>query len=1002
MAFTVVVVEPDVANRQSLAQALRDAGHTVVDVGTVDEVSSTLRPDVVVVHPHVPAGEFEAVGGRVGPQAHVVVGLDEALREILDLERVQAPELELSGVRIDLRARTVSHPGRVERLTDKEAALLAYLAARSNRPVRREELLVHVWGYRPDTQTRTVDNTVGRLRTKIEGNPGEPVHVHTIRGVGYRLVGVAESPAPAADLTPDRILGRTAELQQIDDRLAAGVRLLTLLGGGGHGKTTLAVAWLDRRGGTFVDLSAARTADDIEQLTRQALGTSFPVAQALAGRRNAVVVLDNVEQLHDVADVLEPWLRAAPEAVLITTSRRRLDLPDERVLEVGPLPDAEALELFLRAGRARRASFATTEADRTHATAVVALLERIPLAIELAAARALTMSPRDLLDRLGRSFRTLRDASRVERHRTLSATLQWSWDQLPQGAQDALARLSIFRGSFDHDAVEAILGEEDALWLDRLVDHSLVRHVRPVAGHARFAMYESVREFAVRQHEERGFKDETQTRHFEYFAARGPQLDAAARGPDAWNALAILREDRREYLTAAQSVGGAQGAALTRALRTLMEVGRMTSDERTFIEGVLPQCTGALEGDLHTMLSVELSQTGDHRKASLDHGRRAWEIAKSLGDSDRICSARLMMAVALRRNNAVDAAREAFEDALDHAPPSPSALRGMALLYSGVHERVHGDIQVARKRCEAALDESSRVGVEWLEVGCLSMLGSVAHVQRRYSDALHANERALELHRREADRQSEMIVLANIGTTRLSMGEPRAALGILEEAKAIALELGSLHYEGRTTTLIARAALAFGEPETALAATRTAIPVLRRGGYLVDVALAHCNASAALRDLSRYDDALVEAAEALVHAEEVKMPRALHRSCTEHARSLWLLNQPQEARPWYARALEHGQSSDLWAEYALLAWHLHRSEDAHTFAQRGVDRSTAPAQDTFAQCVHAVVNGRPPNLEALRSCSEQRLAACAEAFEGQDLAWPSLARLIRVAVDRSR
>ncbi|MEM6931166.1 MAG: response regulator transcription factor, partial [Myxococcota bacterium] len=327
MALTLVVVEPDAARRRGLTEALRSAGHTVVDVGAVAEVSAELRPDAVLVDTGLSAGDLEALTGRVGPQAHLVVGLDDAIAEVRDLERVRSPELVLSGIRVDLRARSVFHPGRVERLTDKEAALLTYLAAHAGRTVSRDDLLEHVWGYHRDMQTRTVDNTVRRLRTKIERDPAEPVHVHTIRGEGYRLDGI-DVPQEAAPETPepDPILGREAELQQIDERLQAGVRLLTLLGGGGHGKTTLARAWLDRRGGTFVDLSVARTADDIEQLTRQALGTASPVARALRGRRGGAVVLDNVEQLPDIAATVASWLEAAPEVVILTTSRRRLEL----------------------------------------------------------------------------------------------------------------------------------------------------------------------------------------------------------------------------------------------------------------------------------------------------------------------------------------------------------------------------------------------------------------------------------------------------------------------------------------------------------------------------------------------------------------------------------------------------------------------------------------------------------------------------------------------------
>ncbi|MEO0605278.1 MAG: tetratricopeptide repeat protein, partial [Myxococcota bacterium] len=404
------------------------------------------------------------------------------------------------------------------------------------------------------------------------------------------------------------------------------------------------------------------------------------------------------------------------------------------------------------------------------------------------------------------------------------------------------------------------------------------------------------------------------------------------------------------------------------------------------------------EADLRVMVSSDLSQTSDRREQSRTEAERALAIARDLDDHPRIASAQLARAVALRRNNAPDEAREAFTDALAHAPPSPSALRGLVLLYSGVHERVHGDYADARRLCEAALDEAGRVGAEWLEVACLGMVGGVAIVQRRFADALHATERALAIHRREGDRRSEMLSIADVGITNLSMGNSARAREVLEQALAMAVELGTIHYEGRLNSLISKAQLALGEPEAALARTRTAIGLLRRGGYGVDEALARCNACGALRDLGRYDEALAEAGEALAGAERVKMPRALRRACDEHARALWLLDRPEEAVDWYARSVGHFPDSEVFAERALLAWQLGHRDAARDFAERGVALPTGAAQDVFAGCVHAFVHGRAPDLEALRKAPHEALAACAGAFEGQEVSGRSLARLVRKAV----
>jgi class 3 adenylate cyclase len=315
---------------------------------------------------------------------------------------------------------------------------------------------------------------------------------------GYRVVTRGDLWLPVKEVKHslpterDKFVGRQVDLHALAHRLEQGATLVSVLGIGGCGKTRLVTrygwTWLgDYPGGVwFCDLSEARTVEGIAYAVAQALDVPLgndPVVQlghAIAGRGRCLVILDNFEQVaRHATETLGHWLDRASDAQFVVTSREVLGLPGEEALALAPLPPSEGATLFIE--RARSATRDFEPDDRASIEALVQLLDGLPLAIELAAARVRVMQPKALLDRMAERFQLLATpGGRHNRQVTLRATLDWSWELLSPDEQQALGQLSVFEGGFTLPAAEAVLALERTWQTDAvqaLVDKSLIRRV---------------------------------------------------------------------------------------------------------------------------------------------------------------------------------------------------------------------------------------------------------------------------------------------------------------------------------------------------------------------------------------------------------------------------------------------------------------------------------------------------------------------------------------------
>ena len=423
----------------------------------------------------------------------------------------------------------------------------------------------------------------------------------------------ANGPRPLPP-EPNALLGRDDELTVLRDQLvAADVRLMTIVGPGGAGKTRLATAVAHELahdptfpdGALFVDLSATPEASLVlpaiaraARVTPGAPGVTAALAEFLASRR-LLLVLDNFEQVLDAAGALGDLLATSPTLTVLTTSREPLRLRWERTLPLGPLPlpdprhlpaldelaDVPAVALFLQRVRAVAPGFDLTPANAAAVASLCVRLDGLPLAIELVAGTAARLGPAVALDRLARHLplpgSTWRDAP--ARQQSLRAALQWSLDLLAPGEQELFRRLAAFAGGWTVEAADAVVGDGPTDTLPRLlslVDKCLIT-TQPTVAHRgdpatdlRFTMLETVRELASELLDESGEADAVRLCHLRYFADLAEEAERSMQGASQAAVVAQLEieEDNvRQAVRWALSRGRADG--LEEALRLAGALG---------------------------------------------------------------------------------------------------------------------------------------------------------------------------------------------------------------------------------------------------------------------------------------------------------------------------------------------------------------------------------------------------------------------------------------------
>jgi len=648
-------------------------------------------------------------------------------------------------------------------------------------------------------------------------------------------------------------VGREREVADLEERLAGEARLLTLIGPGGCGKTRLALSAASRLAAGFedglwwVDLAPLSDPDLVAQAVAQALGVreapgrspTEAVLEHLEGRKT-LLVLDNCEHLVEACAALaDALLRSCPKVCILATSREALGVggesawlvPSLALPEPGQLPPIEkltryeAISLFAERANSVASTFELTEANAPAVARVCQMLDGMPLAIELAAARVRVLSVEQISSRLEDSFALLTGGSRtaLPRQRTLRAAIDWSYELLSEEERALLGRLSVFAGGFALEAAEEVCGGEgieeyEVLdLLAHLVDKSLVS-VAEQDGDARYRLLETVRQYGWEKLEESGGEPDIRRRHACFFLELAERVEPLINGKDRELWLGRLEVDhdnlRAALAWSREEAEGETALRLSGALSWFWYHREYWSEWRRWLDGAL---------------AIRESAGGPRRTAARAKALSGGGFLAWMQGDQATARSQLEESVALWRE-------------VGDKQGLAQALRFL----SGSFES-QGDYAAARPLAEESV-ELFREGADTFGLGItLSRLGITALAQGDHAAARAALEEGVAICREIEDDWALALALRNLGIGALREGDLKEAVARLAESLTVLQETGNPLYMQNLELLAAaismqghyrRAALLFGAAEALREAVGAFVLPLYRAEYDRGVAAA--------------------------------------------------------------------------------------------------------------------------------------------------------------------
>jgi predicted ATPase/DNA-binding SARP family transcriptional activator len=615
----------------------------------------------------------------------------------------------------------------------------------------------------PSEQTRLLfsDLRAGRGAPAVAAGSG--------RELGSRRTRPGRLPAPLTSF-----VGRTKELKEVASLISAS-RLVTLAGSGGVGKTRLAVqsaqhAKSNFKDGVFwVDLVGLVDGELIPQQIAQSLDLQEqphePIMVSVKNyltSRETLLVIDNCEHLVEAsARNVEQLLTACPKIRILTTSRERLGLFSEVVWFVPSLSEGTSLQLFAERARSARHDFALNESNRSSVEQICQRIDRMPLAIELAAARVAMLSVAEIAQHLDDRFALLTTGSRtaLSHQQTLRGTIDWSHELLTPPERILFRRLALFSGGFTLAALESVCkvdGQEPGSIVDllgKLVDKSLVIPDPSEQGaETRYHMLESIRQFADEKLRESGEMDAFRDRHLDCFLGLAEEAEMELRGPrqtDWFNRLEPELENLRTAMvwSMGKQPGSPEYAAAPRLEKGLRLAGALNNfwernhrrEALALIEGMLSHASFSSIGCAKALVSMGMLHwaSSEHEQAR-PHLERASRMARELKDQRVLAWSESHLGAALVALGEYDDARPHLEEVrgiTQSLPVQGSLILGWTLAFLGDIPFAQGDPQAAKELYE----ESARLAKETHDINtltyCSRRLGYLALQQSQYAMA---------------------------------------------------------------------------------------------------------------------------------------------------------------------------------------------------------------------------------------------------------------------------